>query len=170
MIITTTSTMANAGPNQIVCSNTPVQLAAVGNTSGNWTGGLGTFTPNRNSSNAIYTPATSEVGTTITLTWNTPANGACPSSSAAMTITVNPAVAANAGADKFVCGSNAVTLGAIAVTGGNWTGGAGSFAPDRNTANATYTPAWEKLDRQLLLYGMYLTQMALVLVLLHLMQ
>jgi hypothetical protein len=31
MIISTATTTANAGPDQIVCSNTPVQLAAVGN-------------------------------------------------------------------------------------------------------------------------------------------
>jgi hypothetical protein len=34
-------------------------------------------------------------------------------------------------------------------TGGNWTGGAGTFNPDRNTANATYTPAAVKSEQQL---------------------
>jgi hypothetical protein len=41
-------------------------------TGGNWTGGTGTFTPNRNTANATYTPAAGEIGTTITLTWNAP--------------------------------------------------------------------------------------------------
>jgi hypothetical protein len=41
-----------------------------------------------------------------------------------------------------------ITLAANATTGGNWTGGAGTFAPDRNAANATYTPASEKLEQQ----------------------
>src|SRR4029079_8560200 len=58
-----------------------------------------------------------------------------------MNITVNTAVVANAGADQTSCGASSITLTANATTGGNWTGGAGSFAPDRNTANATYTPA-----------------------------
>jgi hypothetical protein len=32
----------------------------------------GTFSPDRNTANATYTPAVSEIGTTITLTWNVP--------------------------------------------------------------------------------------------------
>jgi hypothetical protein len=32
-------------------------------------------------------------------------------------------------------------LAANVSTGGNWTGGAGTFNPGRNAANATYTPA-----------------------------
>jgi hypothetical protein len=58
-----------------------------------------------------------------------------------MTITVNAPVTANAGTDQTVCGVNAASLNANVVTGGNWTGGAGTFNPNRNTANATYTPA-----------------------------
>jgi hypothetical protein len=33
---------------------------------------LATFAPDRNTANATYTPAVSEIGTTITLTWNVP--------------------------------------------------------------------------------------------------
>jgi hypothetical protein len=113
----------------------------------------------------------SEIGTTITLTWNVPdpdGAGPCTAATDAMNITVNTAVVANAGADQTSCGASSITLAANATTGGNWTGGAGSFAPDRNTANATYTPALEKLDTQLLLHGMFLIPMVLVLVLLQL--
>ena len=58
-----------------------------------------------------------------------------------MNITVNNATVANAGPDQTTCGASSITLAANATTGGNWTGGAGTFNPDRNTANATYTPA-----------------------------
>jgi hypothetical protein len=44
-----------------------------------------------------------------------------------MTITVNTAVVANAGADQTSCGASSITLAANATTGGNWTGGAGTF-------------------------------------------
>src|SRR5688572_1429107 len=45
----------------------------------------------------------------------------------------------SAGADQTICGDSSITLAANATTGGNWTGGAGTFAPNRNAANAIYT-------------------------------
>ena len=108
---------ANAGVDQTVCGATAAVLAANSSTGGNWTGGSGTFTPDRNSATATYTPAAGEIGTTITLTWNIPdpdGAGPCTSSSDAMTITINTPVNANAGIDKIVCGINAVTLAASA--------------------------------------------------------
>jgi hypothetical protein len=68
---TCTSTIS-AGPDQTSCGASPVTLAADAITGANWTGGTGTFAPNRNAPNAIYTPAVSEIGTTITLTWDFP--------------------------------------------------------------------------------------------------
>src|SRR5678816_945658 len=98
----------------------------------------------RSTANATYTPAAGEIGTTITLTWNAPdpdGAGPCTAAIDQMSITVNTAVVANAGTDQTVCGVSTVSLNANVVTGGNWTGGSGTFNPDRNTANATYTPA-----------------------------
>jgi hypothetical protein len=142
-IIANTAVTANAGTDQTVCGPVVVSLSANNVTGGNWIGGTGTFSPDRNTTNATYTPAANEIGSTITLTWNAPdpdGAGPCTSASDAMTITVNALVAANAGADQTVCGAVAVSLSANTVTGGNWTGGAGTFNPDRNTATATYTP------------------------------
>jgi hypothetical protein len=126
------------------CGASSITLAANATTGGNWTGGAGTFNPNRNTANATYTPAAGEIGTTITLTWNVPdpdGAGPCAAATDQMNITVNTAVVANAGADQTSCGASSITLAANATAGGSWTGGAGSFVPDRNTANATYTPA-----------------------------
>jgi hypothetical protein len=85
-----------------------------------------------------------------------------------MNITINNATVASAGPDQTTCGASSITLAANATTGGNWTGGAGSFAPDRNTANATYTPAVSEIGTTITLHGMFLILMVLVLVLLQL--
>jgi hypothetical protein len=45
-----------------------------------------------------------------------------------MIITVNAPVIANAGPDQTVCSAIAVSLNANTTTGGNWTGGAGTFS------------------------------------------
>ena len=71
------------------------------------------FNPNRNTANATYTPAAGEIGTTITLTWNAPdpdGAGPCTAATDQMTITVNTAVVANAGADQTSCGASSITL------------------------------------------------------------
>jgi hypothetical protein len=64
--------IANAGTDQTVCGHTCCIIKCKYCYGGNWTGGTGTFTPNRNTANATYTPAAGEIGTTITLTWNAP--------------------------------------------------------------------------------------------------
>jgi hypothetical protein len=138
------ATVANAGADQTTCGASSITLAANTTTGGNWTGGAGSFAPDRNAANATYTPAVSEIGTTITLTWNVPdpdGAGPCTAATDQMNIIINNSTVANAGADQTTCGVSSITLAANTTTGGNWTGGAGTFAPDRNTANATYTPA-----------------------------
>jgi hypothetical protein len=56
----------NAGPDQVVCGGGSVSLSAQG--AGTWSGGQGSFS-NVNDPNASYTPAASEIGTTVELTW-----------------------------------------------------------------------------------------------------
>jgi hypothetical protein len=165
-ITVSAAVVANAGADQTSCGASSITLAANATAGGNWTGGAGTFAPDRNAANATYTPL-SEIGTTITLTWNVPdpdGAGPCTAATDQMNITVNTAVVANAGADQTSCGASSITLAANATTGGNWTGGAGSFAPDRNTANATYTPAVGEVGSTVTLIWNVPDQMALVLV------
>ena len=61
----------------------------------------------------------------------------------AVTLTVNPAVVVDAGADQTACANSpTVTLGGDVsggATTGSWEGGTGTFAPDRNALNASYT-------------------------------
>jgi len=139
----------NAGPNQTVCGDdSTVTLAgtlAGTVTTAMWVGGAGTFTPDRNSLNAMYTPTQAEINAgTITLTLRSAAIAACPAMDDQVVININRAVSVNAGADITVCADDAqVTLAGVItglVTTGSWVGGLGTFAPNRNALNAVYTP------------------------------
>jgi len=140
----------NAGADQRVCASSPqVQLAGAvggGASGGTWSGGAGAFKPNASSLGATYTPTAAEIAAgsvTLTLTTNDPA-GPCPALSDAMRITIDPITIVNAGVDQTVCASSPqVQLhGSVSgtVTGGTWSGGAGTFSPSATGLNATYTP------------------------------
>jgi gliding motility-associated-like protein len=138
---------ANAGPDQTKCANNAATTLAGSVTvasGGQWSGGLGTFAPNNNALNAVYTPTAAEIsGGSITLTLTTTGNGTCSPVTDQVTIFFTPAPTVNAGPDQTVCANNPnVTLaGAFTVAGGAaWTGGAGTFAPNNTTMNAVYTP------------------------------
>lgn len=87
---------ANAGADREVCASDPA-VTLNGSISGSalsatWSGGTGTFNPNANALNAIYTPSAAEItaGTvTLTLTTNDPA-GSCGPGVDSMTIKINP--------------------------------------------------------------------------------
>ncbi|MBI4750966.1 MAG: hypothetical protein HY774_21000 [Acidobacteria bacterium] len=141
---------ANAGPDQTICSNQTVTLAgSVGGSaaSGTWSGGAGTFTPNPNALNAVYTPSAGEISAgsvTLTLTTNDP-TGPCGVATDTVVITINAGATVNAGPDQTVCASSpSVTLagsfGGLA-TSATWTGGGGTFNPNASTVNAVYTPS-----------------------------
>jgi hypothetical protein len=69
-----------------------ITLAANATTGGNWIAWCGTFAPDRNAANATYTPAVSESGTAVTLTWNVPdpdGTGPCTAATDAMIVTIN---------------------------------------------------------------------------------
>jgi len=72
MVLTfTDAPTVNASIDQTVCgNNADVTLngSVVGATGGVWTGGLGVFTPDANTLNAVYSPAAAEVAAgTVTL-------------------------------------------------------------------------------------------------------
>lgn len=87
---------ANAGADQEVCASDPAVTlnGSFGGSalSASWSGGGGTFNPNANTLNAVYTPSAAEIaaGTVIlTLTTNDP-TGSCGPAMDTMTITINP--------------------------------------------------------------------------------
>ena len=147
-IFYTTPPTANAGADITRCANN-ANATLAGSvtiaTGGQWSGGLGTFSPNANTLNATYTPtATERANGSVTLTLTTTGNGQCLAATDQVIITFTPAPTANAGADITVCANNATAAlnGAVTVaTGGVWSGGSGTFSPNANTLNATYTPS-----------------------------
>ncbi|MBK8490848.1 MAG: T9SS type A sorting domain-containing protein [Saprospirales bacterium] len=82
---------AVGGPDQVLCGGSVVALSASG--TGTWSGGLGTFS-NINDPAATYTPAPSEIGTTIQLTWTAEDSdgptGPCTSASDDVFLTLLP--------------------------------------------------------------------------------
>jgi gliding motility-associated-like protein len=141
------SPVVNAGLDRTVCANDPsVDLNGSVSVAGGgiWSGGGGSYTPNANTLNATYHPSPAEVALgTATLTLTSTGNGLCNAVSDAMTITINAAPTADAGANLFVCSNNAVVQLGGSVSGaggGQWSGGAGSFTPSIAALNAVYTP------------------------------
>jgi gliding motility-associated-like protein len=139
---------ANAGVDQTKCANNAATTLAGSVTvasGGQWSGGLGTFTPNNNALNAVYTPTAPEIaGGSITLTLTTTGNGTCSAVTDQMTIFFTPAPTVNAGVNQTVCANNPnVTLnGSFSVaSGAAWTGGSGTYSPNNTTMNAVYTPS-----------------------------
>jgi len=148
--ITQSPTPATVGGPQTICAlSTTAGLG--GNTptsgTGTWTvqsGGAGTFSPNANTGNATFTH-TSGAGP-IVLRW-TIANAPCPASFAEVTITITqgPTPATVGGAQTICNGSATAGLGGNTPSSGTgtWTvqsGGSGTFSPNANTGNATFTP------------------------------
>lgn len=139
--------VVSAGTDLAICiGNSAVLSGSLSGTasSGEWSGGAGTYSPNNTSPNAIYTPSIAEeTAGTVTLTYTTddPA-GPCPSMSDQVTITINQLPNANAGSTQYVCSGSGITLaGTIggSATSGTWTGGNGTYSPDNTTLNAVYT-------------------------------
>lgn len=139
--------LAEAGNNRTLCSSEfPIQLNASGS-AGTWIGGTGTFTPDRNTLNAIYTPTAAEVSaTTVQLTWQTNVNGSCPQVSDNVIYTLQEGANVVANTDQLLCGNTtSVSIGATVSNATNafWTTtGTGQFSPSNATGNSiTYTPS-----------------------------
>ena len=137
-----------AGPPQTICANSSATLAGViggAATSAFWGGGNGTYSPNNNDLNAVYTPHLNEINAssaTLTLVTNDP-SGPCPVASSSITVTINPIATVNAGPDQTICIGSAVNLAGVpggAATSGTWSGGNGVYNPNNTASNAIYSP------------------------------
>ncbi|MFN3402719.1 MAG: gliding motility-associated C-terminal domain-containing protein [Cytophagaceae bacterium] len=148
----TPAPVVDAGPDQTICANRP-QLVLNGTvtvaTGGRWTGGTGTFSPNANVLNATYTPSLSEINAgTVTLRLTSTGNGQCNPVFDIMQVTITPAPVVNAGPDLTVCANNPsiqITGSVTIATGGQWSGGKGTFAPSASALTITYTPSAEEI-------------------------
>ncbi|HOU98813.1 MAG TPA: PKD domain-containing protein [Bacteroidales bacterium] len=147
LITFTESPIANAGSDQVKCANNAaitLNGSVTGATGGQWSGGLGIYSPNANTLNAVYTPTAQEITNGVTLTLTTTGNGTCNAVNDQMSVVFTPAPTADAGIDLTVCANNSTANlnGSVTVaSGGTWSGGLGTFAPSANVLNATYTPS-----------------------------
>ncbi|HMX39738.1 MAG TPA: hypothetical protein PKD78_05405, partial [Saprospiraceae bacterium] len=145
----------NVGADLTICQDQVANLNAVltgGAFTGTWSGGAGTY-GNKTAASTTYTPAPSEYGQTITLTFTTPdPAGPCPAGSDALQLTINTLPIVNAGADLLICEgdklkladlSASITANGSGVTTGLWsTSGTGTFQPSAVFPTAlTYTPS-----------------------------
>jgi gliding motility-associated-like protein len=147
---------ADAGPDQTICNGGAVQLAGMPGgaaTTGTWTGGTGTFVPNRNDPKAMYTPSAAEIAIGNVVLKFTVNNAliSCPlSDTDSMTIHIDKLMDVNAGPDQILCTGGTVQLAGSfggAATGGSWSGGTGTYSPTNTAPNAVYTPgAAEKIS------------------------
>ena len=142
VIFFNTDALALAGDDQTVCGLIPVELNAITNGSGTWTGGLGSFS-DTSEPQAEYTPHADELGTEVVLTWTTDdpdGPGPCMSANDDVSVWFNVPAEADAGDDITVCGIHDIQLNAVSNVPGFWSGGNGSY--DNNTLNdAIYSPS-----------------------------
>jgi len=108
----------NAGINQDICVGSAVQLnGSIGGaaTSASWSGGTGSFIPNRNSLTPVYTPSAAEIAAgTVTLNLNSndpDGAGPCVAASSSVTITINSLPALSYNAVNLVC--NGASSGSV---------------------------------------------------------
>ena len=94
-----------------------------------------------------YTPDPADAGNTVTLTLTVTSDNVCGTAAATAyyTINVNPLPTIDAGGDQTVCQGSPATVVTLngsssGAASASWTGGAGTFNPNRNTPDATYTP------------------------------
>jgi gliding motility-associated-like protein len=140
----------NAGPSRTVCANN-----AVANLAGSVTGANGGVQWSSPTSGTAGFSNSTAVNSTYTLNATDIANGSvvltlsansvdpsCAPRTDTMTIMVTPAPTVNAGPDQTGLCFNPGTIalnGYSSTSAGTWSGGAGTFAPNANTLNATYT-------------------------------
>lgn len=145
----------NAGIDFTICkNNTSSVLSGTVNgptSTGIWTGGSGSYSPNNTALNGTYTPSASELAagsTTLTLTSTN--NGNCNQVTDLVIISFTNAPVVSAGTDIYTCKNNISTQLTGTVSGptttGSWVGGAGTFNPGSSALSTTYTPTTAEIN------------------------
>jgi gliding motility-associated-like protein len=92
-VVITPAPAVNAGVDETVCADSPdvILSGTVAVASGGvWSGGGGTYSPNANALNTVYTPSPVEISAgSVTLTLTSTGNGTCNPETDQMTITIN---------------------------------------------------------------------------------
>lgn len=147
----TDAPVVEAGDPDTVCANDPdlnLDGSVSGPTStGQWSGGSGSFSPGPSDLNATYTPSSSEITAgSVTLTLTSTNNGDCAPVTDDVEMTITGAPQVDAGSDQTLCANNGEVSLNGSVTGGASTGqwttsGTGSFDPNNTDLNGTYIPS-----------------------------
>jgi gliding motility-associated-like protein len=139
--------VSNAGSNQTVCgNNATVSLIGFVNfcAGGQWSGGLGTYSPSPNALSTDYTPTAGEVAAGfVDLILTTTGNGNCNAVRDTMRINFTPSPTVDAGSPVTACANNPshIVNGSVTVAGGVlWSGGNGTFSPSATNLTPVYTP------------------------------
>lgn len=146
LLIFTDKPQVEAGLNALLCTNAPQVnlngMIAGPTTTGKWSGGAGTFSPNDSTLNAVYTPTASEISSgNMILTLTTTENQTCAAESDFITINFVAPPFANFSTTS-VCLNDTTTLtdfslpGFGSITNWKWDFGDGNGSTDKNT---TYT-------------------------------
>jgi gliding motility-associated-like protein len=139
----------DAGPPQIICAGNAATVKGTvsgGATTGSWSGGAGSFTPNNTSATVIYTPTKAEEKSgkvVLTFTSNDPA-GPCGAVTDTVSITIHQHPTANAGDPKSICEGATIKLSGTIGGGasmGTWSGGFGTYFPNNTDLKAIYKPS-----------------------------
>lgn len=150
--ITVTITPApipSAGPDQVICPGSTVQLDAsfAGSaTVGMWTGGQGTFSPNMTDPKAVYTPTKAEetAGQLMLIFTASDPAATCPRMSDTMYVHFDQKAIVSAGDPTGVCEGAAIKLNGMVsggATGGTWFGGQGTYTQSNTDLKASYQPS-----------------------------
>jgi gliding motility-associated-like protein len=153
VITITHAPVVNAGPDQFICKNSPINSSLNGQvtggaSTGQWsTSGSGTFSPNNTTLNATYIPSTADTSLgSVTLVLTSTNNGNCIAVTDTMIIKYTSPPVAQAGSDLTGCTDNSVPLSGNIIGGsgtGIWTtpNGTGTFVPDNTALSGAYIPS-----------------------------
>lgn len=137
----------NAGPDETVCSSSPVVTLAgsFGNSGGlNWTSsGTGSFS-SPTAGNTTYTPSALDISNgSVVLTLSNTGIGVCGTVSDDMILTIQPQPTADAGPNAQICQGDTVFLSGTYTdaSGSNWTTSGTGFFADPLSTNTFYVPS-----------------------------
>lgn len=143
--------IVNAGVDQTICANSPVQLnGSIGGsaTSAYWISwSSGTFSPTNINLSAVYSPSVQDIAigyAQLILSTNDPV-GPCSAAMDTIQIYIDaPVATVDAGVDQTVCANSAIQLNGTfggQATSISWSGGSGTFTPNNASLAPTYSPS-----------------------------
>lgn len=113
--------VVDAGSDLSICPDNPTATlngSIVNGTTVQWTGGAGTFTPNRTTLNPTYTMTPTEIANGgVTLTLNSTGDTICPPNSSTVDLIITPPLAASINAQPIICYGTRASL-SVTITGG----------------------------------------------------